>query len=166
MRPTSIVRTFAAMFAVLALAACNGSSTASEEPLSDVYVLTSLNGATNPMVLAEHTYPSGTRQLWLMVYDSLTIRSNTEGRRHYEMVMLTTTSDGASVAPVTTPVSRSAQITRRGERLIFEYDQSSSRIKSDTMFLRDGKLVKQGPFGVSCTDCTPPAQVEYIYEPR
>lgn len=166
MRPNFLVRTFAALAAVFALGACSGSSTASDEPLSDVYVLTSLNGATDPMVLAEYTYPTGTRQLWLMVYDSLTIASGTEGRRSYEMVMLTYTSDGASVAPVTTPVSRSAEISRRGDRLIFQYDQSSSPIKADTMFLREGKLVKQGPYGVSCTDCTPPSQVEYVYEPR
>ncbi|HEX5872907.1 MAG TPA: hypothetical protein VFY65_20890 [Longimicrobium sp.] len=166
MRPNFFARSFAAVAAALALAACEGGGTIDTDPLSDTYVLTSLNGATDPMVLAEYTYPSGTRQLWLMVYDSVTISSDTEGRRSYEMVMLTYAHDNVSVAPVTTPVSKSARITRRGERLIFEYDQSSSRIKADTMVLVDGKLIKQGPYGVSCTDCVAPAKVEYVYEPR
>lgn len=167
MRPNSLLRSFAAVAAALALAACEGGGgTITTDPLSDTYVLTSLNGASEPMVLAQYTYPSGTRQLWLMVYDSITITSDTEGRRSYEMVMLTDSHDGASVAPVTTPVSRLARITRRGERLIFDYDQSSSRIKPDTMVLANGKLIKQGPYGVSCTDCEPPAKVEYVYEPR
>ncbi|HEX6368250.1 MAG TPA: hypothetical protein VF006_04925 [Longimicrobium sp.] len=166
MRPNHLVRSCAALAAAVMLAACEGTGTISTDPLSDTYVLTRLNGASDPMVLAEHTYPSGTRQLWLMVYDSITIRSDTEGRRAYEMVMLTYAHDDVSVAPVTTPVARAARITRRGDQLIFDYDQSSSPIKADTMTLRGGNLIKQGPFGVSCTACTPPARVEYVYEPR
>lgn len=166
MRSTSLVRACAALAAVITLAACNGGGTSVEEPLSDTYVLTRLNGATDPLLLAEYTYPSGTRVVWLVMFDSVRINSDTRGHRKYEVLMLTESFDGASVAPVLTPISRSAFITRRGDRLVFDYDQTGSPIRSDTMFLRNGNLVKQGPFGVSCTDCTPPARVEYIYEPR
>ena len=166
MRPHSLLKLGTALMAAFALSACEGSTTP-EEPLANVYVLTRLNGAVDPMILADHTYPSGTRAVWVVMYDSIRISSNTEGQRKYEVLMLTEAVDGATVAPVITPISRKAFISRRGERLIFEYDQTGSRIKSDTMVLRDGNLIKQGPFGVSCgTDCAPPPRVEYIYEPR
>lgn len=167
MRPTRFSQGCAAVLAALAMAACNGGGTTPAEPLDDLYVLTSLNGATNPMVLAEYTYPSGTRTVWLMQYDSVRITSDTQGHRRYEVLMLTAAHDGASVAPVSTPVSRAARIFRRGDKVIFDYDQTGSPVKSDTMFVRGRNLVKQGPFGVACTgNCTPPPQVEYVYEPR
>jgi hypothetical protein len=165
-RSHSLLRLGAALMAAFALSACEGSTTP-EDPLASTYVLTRLNGAVDPMILAEHTYPSGTRAVWVVIYDSIRISSNTAGQRKYEVLMVTESFDGATVAPVITPISRKANITRRGERLIFDYDQTGSRIRSDTMVLREGNLVKQGPFGVSCGDnCTPPPRVEYIYEPR
>lgn len=166
MRPTALLRLGAMMVALFALAACQGSTTP-EDPLANVYVLTRLNGAGDPLILARHTYPSGTRQVWVVTYDTLRIQSNTQGQRNYEVLMVTESFDGATVAPVVTPISRSARLVRRGDRVIFEYDQSSSRTRPDTMFLReDGALVMQGPFGVSCADCPPPPRVEYVYEPR
>jgi hypothetical protein len=165
-RPHPLLRLGAALMAVFALAACEGSTTP-EDPLASTYVLTRLNGAVDPMILADYTYPSGTRAVWVVLYDSIHITSTNEGQRKYEVLMVTEAVDGATVAPVLTPISRRASITRRGERLIFDYDQTGSRIKADTMVLREGALVKQGPFGVSCGEnCAPPPRVEYVYEPR
>jgi hypothetical protein len=165
-RSHPMLRPGAMLLAAFALSSCEGSTTP-QEPLANVYVLTRLNGAVDPMILADHTYPSGTRAVWVVTYDTIRISSSTEGLRKYEVLMVTEAVDGVTVAPVLTPISRKAYITRRGERLIFEYDQTGSPIKPDTMVLRDGNLIKQGPFGVSCgTNCAPPPRVEYVYEPR
>lgn len=166
MRLSPLSRSGAALAAVLALAAC-GEATAPPEPLASRYVLTRVNGAAEPFVIADYTYPSGTRQVWLMTYDTLAIRSDTDGRRSFLMTMFTASFDGATVPPLLTRFKRDAQVSRTGDRVVFDYyEQSGSPFKPDTLYLRDGKLVKQGPYGVSCADCPPPAQVEYIYEPR
>lgn len=167
MRLTRIsgVPRLACVAALLGLAACNGSTTASE-PLAPVYLLTSVDGTDGQIVIGEHTYPSGTYQLYTLSYDSIQIGTGSQARRSFELTMYTRSYDGALVPPLVTPVVHMAQITRRGNRVIFEYDQEVAAIKADTFTLENGNLVKQGPYGVRCDTCDPVRRVKYVYEPR
>lgn len=167
MRSTSVsgVPRLACAAALLALTACS-EPLAPPEPLAPTYVLTAVNGATDPIVIGEHTYPSGTHQLYTLEYDSIQINSETQAQRIFKLTVYTKSHDGVFVPPLSTRVEHSASITRRRDRVIFEYDQSAATIKADTLTLRNGNLVKQGPFGVSCQACNPIRRVDYVYEPR
>jgi hypothetical protein len=151
--------------ALLALAACS-ESTAPPEPLAPLYVLTSVDGHVAPIIIGEHTYPSGTYQLYTLEYDSIRFGTGTEARRSFQLTMYTRSYDGALVPPLETPVVHDARITRRRDRVIFEYDQATAAVKADTFTLKGGNLVKQGPYGVRCDSCDPVRRVEYVYEPR
>ena len=155
----------AGLAALLALAACS-QSTEPSEPLAPVYLLTSVGGTDGQIVIGEHTYPSGTYQLYTLSYDSIQIGSASQARRSFQLTMYTQSHDGARVPPLITPVVHMAQITRRGARVIFEYDQEAAAIKADTFTLENGKLVKQGPYGVVCGTCDPVRRVKYVYDPR
>lgn len=168
MRPTfhpRIRRAFCAAAGVLALAACSDPA-APPEPMSTQYVLTSVGANSNPMVLGEHTLPSGTHQLYFMAYDTLQFPSPDRGRRSFAVVVYTRAHDGVSVMPLMTTVVRSTSVTRRGNRIVVTYDPSASPMKPDTFDLRGGKLVKLGPYGVICDGCAATTRVEYVYEPR
>lgn len=167
MRLTRIfgVPRLASAAALLALAACS-ESTAPPEPLAPLYVLTSVDGHIAPIIIGEHTYPSGTYQVYTLAYDSIRIGSDTEARRKFQLTMYTQSHDGVLVPPLETPVVHNARITRRRDRVIFEYDQATATVKADTFTVRSGNLVKQGPYGVRCDTCDPVRRVEYVYEPR
>lgn len=168
MRPTAPFRIWrlAAAAVLTALAACSESTAEPEEPLASRYLLTRLGTTSDPMVVGEHTYASGTYQVYTMAYDSLTLGAGAQARRSYMMVMFTRSHDGASVAPLALPVARNARVIRQGQRVIFEYDQTASRMRPDTFAIRGTNLVKQGPYGVVCSGCPPVRQVEYVYVPR
>lgn len=168
MRPTapSRIRRLLGALVLPMLAACSESSAAPEEPLASRYLLTRVGTTSGPIVIGEHTYASGTYQVYTMAYDSITLGAGAQARRSYMLVMFTRAHDGASVAPVAIPVARDARVIRRGERVIFEYDQILSRTKADTFTLRGTSLVKQGPYGVVCNGCPPVQQVEYVYVPN
>lgn len=167
MRLTRIfgVPRLAGLAALLALAACS-QSTEPPEPLGPVYLLTSVDGTDGQIVIGEHTYPSGTYQLYTLSYDSIQIGSGTQARRSFQLTMYTRSHDGVLVPPLVTPVVHMAQITRRGDRVIFEYDQEVAVVKADTFTVENGNLVKQGPYGVRCDACDPVRRVKYVYEPR
>lgn len=151
--------------ALLGLSAC-AETLAPPEPLASTYVLAAVDGASDPIVIGDYTYASGTRQVYTLEYDSIQIASPTEARRIFMLTMYTRSHDGALVPPLSTRVEHSAWLTRRGDRVIFEYSQATAAIKPDTLTLTDGKLVKQGPFGVRCDGCDPIRRVDYVYEPR
>jgi hypothetical protein len=155
----------AGLAALLALAACS-QSTEPSEPLAPVYLLTSVDGTDGQIVIGEHTYPSGTYQLYTLSYDSIQIGTGSQARRSFELTMYTRSYDGALVPPLVTPVVHMAQITRRGNRVIFAYDQEKAVVKADTFTLENGNLVKHGPYGVVCATCEPVRRVKYVYEPR
>jgi hypothetical protein len=159
------VTRLAGLAALLVLAACS-QSTEPSEPLAPVYLLTSVNGTDGQIVIGEHTYPSGTYQLYTLSYDSIQIGSGSQARRSFQITMYTRSHDGALVLPLVTPVVHMAQITRRGKRVIFEYNQDKAAVKADTFSLENGNLVKQGPYGVRCDTCNPVRRVKYVYEPR
>lgn len=155
----------AGLAALLALAACS-QSTGPSEPLAPVYLLTSVDGTDGQIVIGEHTYPSGTYQRYTLSYDSIQIGTGTQARRSFQLTMYTQSHDGVLVPPLVTPVVHTAQITRRGDRVIFAYDQEKATVKADTFTLENGNLVKQGPYGVVCGTCDPVRRVKYVYEPR
>jgi hypothetical protein len=164
-RHTRFLRCAAAL-ALLATAACDGGTTA-EEPLNDVYSLVTVDGSSDPMVFADHTYPSGTRQIYIMAHDSLRFVSATELSRRFTTVMVTLDSNGTIITPnVIVQYHYAAQALRRGNRIIVEYQAPNANVKPDTFQLRDGNLVRHGPFGASCADCAPVRHVEYVYGPR
>jgi hypothetical protein len=163
LRP-NLVRTCAALLAALAMAACNGGTTA-PDPLASTYVLTRVQGSGSPLVIGEFTHASGTRQIYTMVFDSLTFTSETSGRRSFMVVIETIGSEGSVVPPIWTPVSHATHVTRSGDQLVMEYN-TATPIKPDTFTVEGGNLVKQGPYGVICPTCAPLQRVEYVYEPR
>jgi hypothetical protein len=163
-RRMPLVRLFAATAAVLTLSAC-AEGTAPPEPLSPLYLLTQVEGSTS-RVIAEITYPSGNHQIYTMVFDSLSFASETEARRSFMATVETLGPDGNPIVPpVLAGFSHTAVVTRRGNRLIVGYN-TINPISPDTFTLKDGNLVKQGPYGVDCEVCEPVRRVEYVYEPR
>lgn len=165
MRSKPLAIAGAVMSAALALSACKESTTPAA-PLGDVYVLTRVEGAGRPLVIGEYTHASGTRQVYTMLYDSLTFGSETRGRRSFMVAVETLAADGTPVVgAILTPVSHMASVTRRGDRVILNYE-TSSPIRPDTLAFAEANLVKQGPHGVLCTGCEPIRRVEYVYEPR
>lgn len=164
MRHTRFLHTLAALL-LAATAAC-ADGTGAEEPLNDVYVLATVDGASDPMVIADHTYPSGTRQVYMMAYDSLAFVSATALSRRFTTAVATLGPQGPITPIVQMRYQYEAQVLRRGRRVIVEYTGLSGDIKPDTFEVRDGNLVKQGPFGVICNGCAPVRSVEYVYSPR
>jgi hypothetical protein len=167
-RPTFFFRIPALYGAVAALllAACEGESlTEPPEPLSPRYVLVQVQGTGNPLVIGQHQFASGNRQVYTLMYDSLIFTSETEGRRKFRVMVETLDAAGPIVPPVFSSVAHSANITRRGNRVILHYN-TSNPIPPDTFEMAGPTLVKQGPFGVQCATCEPLRRVEYIYEAR
>lgn len=166
MRPMPLVRLGAAMAAVLAMTACKEGGTTPDEPLASRYVLTQVEGTGRPLIIGEFTHPSGTRQVYTMVYDSLTFGADGQGRRSFMMAMETLGTDGEPiVGAILTPVAHNTGVTRRRGKVILEYDTHPA-IRADTFTINGANLVKQGPHGVSCEACAPMRRVEYVYEPR
>lgn len=151
--------------AALLLAACGESITEPPEPLADTYVLVQVQGAGSPLVIGEHQFASGTRQIYTLLYDSLTFTSETQGRRSFRVMVETRDATGPIVPAVFSSISHGATITRRGSRVILGYN-TSSPIAPDTFELAGSTLVKQGPFGVQCATCAPLRRVQYVYEAR
>lgn len=166
MRHTRFLHTCAALL-LAATAAC-ADGTGAEEPLNDVYVLTTVDGASDPMVIADYTYPSGTRQIYMLAYDSIHFVSATEISRRFATSMATLAADGSPLTPlVRLRYEFYAQLLRRGDQLVVEYaPRQNLALNPDTFQLRGGNLVKQGPFGVNCDGCAPVRSVEYVYSPR
>jgi hypothetical protein len=165
-RHTQLLRTCAALVLAAALAACSD-GTGAEEPLNDVYVLTTVDGASNPIVIADHTYPSGTRQVYMVEHDSLVFTSATTMDRRLTTAVATLGPDGAPITGVLQlRYEFRGQALRRGKRLIVNYAPAQVPLSPDTFRLRDGNLVRQGPYGVSCDGCAPSRSVEYVYGPR
>jgi hypothetical protein len=170
-RHTQFLRLCAAAVAVLASAACSGGgeggTTEVEEPLAPTYVLTSIDGTPAPLVVATHTYPSGVRQVYTMLFDSLAFTSPTALRRHIRAAVDSFEDSKPITPPLVSAYQYQGAVLRRGSRVIVEYaNANGDLIKPDTFQLRGPDLVKRGPFGVSCAGCTPVRQVEYVYEPR
>ncbi|HEY0015254.1 MAG TPA: hypothetical protein VGC13_03005 [Longimicrobium sp.] len=164
MRSMPLLRLGSAIWAVLTLAACQG-STEPLEPLSPVYELTLVEGSPD-RVIAEVTYPSGTHQIYTMVYDSLSFISEVEGRRSFLAVVETLGADGRPLTPpVLAGFAHTARVTRRRNRVIMAY-RTNRPTSPDTFTITRGNLVKQGPHGVTCDTCAPVRRVEYVYEPR
>jgi hypothetical protein len=151
--------------ALLVLAACGESVTEPPEPLSNTYVLVRVQGTGSPLIIGEHQFTSGTRQIYTLLYDSLTFTSETQGRRSFRVMVETLDAEGAVVLPVFASIAHGATITRSGGRVILSY-ATSNPIPPDTFELDGPTLVKQGPFGVQCPTCAPLRRVEYVYEAR
>ena len=168
-RPTHLFRfprLTGAAAALLLLAACGGESTTEPpEPLGDLYVLVKVQGASDPLIIGEHRFTSGTRQIYTLLYDSLKFTSETQGRRSFRVMVETLDAEGAIVPPVFSSIAHGATITRRGDRVILSY-ATINPIPPDTFDLSGPTLVKQGPFGVQCATCAPLRRVEYVYEAR
>lgn len=163
MRSMPFLRLGSAIGAVLMLAACQG-STEPLEPLSSVYELTQVEGSRE-RVIADVTYPSGTRQIYTMVYDSLSFSSEVEGRRSFLAVVETLGADGKPITPpVLAGFAHTAQVTRRRNQVVMAY-RTNRPTSPDTFTITRGNLVKQGPHGVTCDTCAPVRRVEYVYEP-
>lgn len=168
MRSTQILRTLALAGLLPVLGACNG-STEPEAPLAATYVLASIDGAVAPapLVIADHRTPGGVRQVYSVVYDSLAFQAPTSLRRVLRAAMESTDPAGARIPVVVTGHDYSGQFVRRGNRVIVQYIAASGgTVKPDTFQLREGSLVKMGPYGVACNGCTPVRRVEYVYAPQ
>jgi hypothetical protein len=166
MRSTQILRVLALAGLLPALGACNG-GTEPEAPLAATYVLASVDGAAAPLVIADHRTPGGVRQVYSLLYDSISFQSPTSLRRALRAVVQSTDPTGARIPVVESGHDYSGRVTRRGSRVIVEYTTTGGgTVKPDTFRLRDASLVKMGPYGVSCTGCTPVRRVEYVYAPR
>jgi hypothetical protein len=164
MRSTPLLRLGSAIAAALTLVACQG-STEPAEPLSPVYELTLVEGSPD-RVIAEVTYPSGTHQIYTMVFDSLRFTSEVEGRRRFLAVVETLGPDGKPITPpVLAGFTHTARVTRRRNQVIMQY-RTNQPTRPDTFTITGGNLVKQGPHGVACDTCAPVRRVEYVYEPR
>lgn len=167
MRPTQCLRVIAAAGVLLASAACSGGGTEPEAPLAASYALATVDGMPAPLVIAEHTYPSGVRQVYTMLFDSLTFVSPTVLRRSFRATMDTYANAQMITPPLEDGSTYPATVLRRGNRVIAEYQASQGPgIKPDTFTVRNGNLVKQGPFGVVCAGCAPARRVEYVYTPQ
>lgn len=118
-------------------------------------------------MIATHTYPSGIKQVYTMLFDSLTFASPTVLRRTFLAAMDTYENSRMITPPLVDGSSYPGHVVRRGRRVIAEYQDSLGvPIKPDTFTVRNGSLVKYGPFGVACPTCMPVRPVEYVYEPR
>jgi hypothetical protein len=166
MRSTQILRVLALAGVLPLLAACEG-GTEPEAPLAAVYVLASVDGAVAPLVIADHRTPGGVRQVYSLLYDSLSFQSPTSARRALRAIVQSTDPTGARIPVVESGHDYSGRVVRRGDRVILEYKGiGATTIKPDTFHLRDANLVKMGPYGIACDVCTPVRRVEYVYAPR
>lgn len=166
MRSTPILRVLALAGALPLLGACDG-ATEPPAPLAATYVLSSVDGAAAPLVIADHRTPTGVRQVYSLLYDSLSFSSPTSARRALRAIVQSTDPSGVRIPVVESGHDYAGRVTRRGDRVILEYTTvSGSSVKPDTFRLRDASLVKFGPYGVACDVCTPVRRVEYVYEPR
>lgn len=165
MRSTQILRA-AALAALLPLAACDG-ATEPEAPLAATYVLASVDGAAAPLVIADHRTPGGVRQVYSLLYDSLSFQSPTQVRRALRAIVQSTDPTGVRIPVVESGYDYAGRVVRRGDRVILEYTGSGgAAVKPDTFRLREAGLVKMGPYGVACDLCAPVRRVEYVYTPR
>jgi hypothetical protein len=163
-RPTHLLRLFVLAGLLPVLGACS-EGTAPEEPLAPAYVLVTVDGAPE-LVLADHTTPSGVRQLYTMLYDSLSFESATVARRSLRGLAQSSDAFGQMVPVAENGFQYSGRVLRRGERVIVEYQGlQGSTVKPDTFTLRGTTLVKMGPYGVVCAACAPLRMVEYVYLP-
>lgn len=163
-RPTHLLRFLVLAGLLPVLGACS-EGTAPEEPLSPAYTLVTVDGAAT-LVLADHTTPSGVRQLYTMLYDSLSFESATVARRSLRAMAEASDPFGRMVPVAENGFQYSGRVVRRGERVIVEYQGlRGSTVKPDTFTLRGTTLVKMGPYGVECADCAPIRMVEYVYLP-
>ena len=162
-RSTRSLRIIAAAGVLLASVACSN-GTEPEAPLATAYVLATVDGTPAPLVIATHTWPSGVQQVYTMVFDSLTFSSPTQLRRRFLASLNTYENARMITPPLEDGSSYPGMVVRRGNRLIVEYGEAGSGIKPDTFTVRDGALVKQGPFGLACATCAPVRRVEYVYE--
>lgn len=166
MRTTQILRVLALAAALPVLGACNV-GTEPEEPLAATYVLSSVDGAAAPLVIADHRTPGGVRQVYSLLYDSLSFQSPTSARRTLRAAVQSTDPTGLRIPVVEASHAYAGQVMRRGSRVIVEYTSlGGGTAKPDTFTLRDASLVKMGPYGVTCDGCTPVRRVEYVYAPR
>jgi hypothetical protein len=161
-RTTMFLRACAAAAVLLAGAACDG-GTEPEAPLASTYVLSTVDG-DDSLVIADHTTGSGIRQLYTMVYDSLTFDSPTTMYRRLRATVESFDPQGTVLPLVTNGYLYSGQVLRRRNQVVVQY-QGTTPVKPDTFTLFNGNLVKMGPYGVSCAGCTPVRQVEYVYTP-
>ena len=150
---------------VLALAACsNGATTEPLEPLAESYVLTEVDGAAAPLVIARHTLPSGLVQVYTLAFDTLRFTSEAGGSRHFELRVDTFQGGAPATPPVITPFIYQTSVLRRRNQLVVEYSgQPGSPLRPDTFTVREGSLVRQGTYGVVCPVCPPVRRVEYLY---
>jgi hypothetical protein len=163
-RPTHLLRLFVLAGLLPVLGACS-EGTAPEEPLAPAYVLVTVDGASD-LVLADHTTPSGIRQLYTMLYDSLSFESATVARRSLRALAQASDPFGGLAPVAENGFQYSGRVVRRGERVIVEYDDvQGDEVKPDTFMLRGTTLVKMGPYGVVCAACAPLRSVEYVYLP-
>lgn len=165
MRIMQLLRTCAAAAALLACAACEDEATIPLEPLAATYVLATVDGG-EALVIADHRTQSGIQQLYTMVYDSLTFDSPTTMYRRLRAKVESRDTDGALLPLVTNGYVYSGRVSRRRDRVIVEYEGALAPVRPDTFTLRNGSLVRMGPFGVACAGCAPVRQVEYVYTPR
>lgn len=165
-RPTQFLRVFAMAGLVPVMAACEG-GTEPLEPLATTYVLARVDGAAQPLVIADQLTPKGVRQVYTMDFDSLSFVSATRARRALRASVESIDPSGSPLPVVTSGYAYFGQVLRRRDRVILEYEgRAGEPIKPDTFTLRAANLVKMGPFGVTCEGCPPARRVEYVYEPR
>jgi hypothetical protein len=163
-RPTFLLRLFALAALLPVLGACSD-STEPELPLASSYVLTTIDGA-GALVIADHTTPGGVRQLYTMLYDSLSFASSNVVRRSLRAMVEASDPLGGLSPVAENAFQLSGRVLRRGERVILEYQNvRGSAVKPDTFAFRGTTLVKMGPYGVECGDCAPVRMVEYVYVP-
>jgi hypothetical protein len=163
-RPTYLLRFLALAGLLPVLGACSESTTP-DKPLAPTYVLTTIDG-TGTLVLADHTTPGGVRQLYTMLYDSLSFESRTMARRSLRAMVEATDPLGALVPVAENGFRYNGRVNQRGDRVIVEYENvKGSAVKPDTFTFRGSTLVKMGPYGVVCADCAAVRMVEYVYVP-
>jgi hypothetical protein len=163
MRRTSLAY---ALLLLGALTGCGDDPTTSA-PLAERYVLVSVDGATAPLLIGEHTFEGGERQTYTIAYDVLRFTSDTAGSRRFELRVDTYRGTVALQPPLSTRFEYATEVSRRGSRVIVGYlSPTGTQLRPDTFTVREGALVRRGSFGVVCDGCPPPRRVEYRYEAR
>lgn len=166
MRPLTLLPRALAPALALALGACNGATTP-DVPLADAYVLATVDGAGEPLVIADHVYASGLRQVYTLTYDSLRFTSDTAGARTFELAVDTFEGGVRVTPPLRSRFQYATEVSRRGGRVVLFYLTSTGTpLNPDTLAVRGDDLVRIGTYGVVCGECPPLRRVEYVYEPR
>ncbi len=152
--------------ASLALGACDGPTTPAA-PIAGTYVLAQVAGVPAPLVIADHTLPSGTRQVYTLLYDTLHFPTDTAGRRVFELSVESFQGAARITPPLRTRFDYRTRIARRGDRVVLAYESATATALSpDTFRLRGDGLVRLGSVGVVCGGCPAPRRVEFVYEGR